>query len=951
MVKDLSGLFSPKSVAVIGASNSAEKVGAIVLKNIIESGFGGKLYPVNPNETEVGGLKCYPNVEALPEVVDLAVFAIPAAIVNGVLEEIGKRGIKNALVFSAGFKEIGSEGEKLEAQLVEVANKYQINVLGPNCLGFANNNLPINITFGQVVKEKGNLRIISQSGAIASSMFDWCQSTKLGFSDFITIGNKAVVNENDILSYWSSLPAIENIESNVSKVSPIGLYLESMANGNEFVSIVSDISKKTPVFALKPGKSKAAAAAMHSHTGAIAGEDSVLDVALKQSGVIRCSDLSVFFDVARTLAWENVPLGPRVAIISNAGGPAVLSTDSINEVGLEMAQFSEETQKKLASFLPRMASFLNPIDVLGDALADRFGQAVEVSLQEETVDAVVVILTPQLMTQIEKTAEIIGTLSAKYTKPVLCSFIGGSLAAVGEKILNDFKIPSFSFPEIAINVLALMRRWQSWREKESLNANEDNLSFEQNIDTVRNIILTARNKNQQNLDNFESNEVMKAAGISTPATESVEVFEKAEELATQFGWPVVLKISSPMLLHKVDVGGVITKIKNSEELKIAWDKISEQREKLSDEVKKGARIQIQKQVDEGIEVIVGVKRDANFGPVMLFGAGGKLAELIADRNLRLLPMSIRGARELVENSKIYTMLKGFRCDLPYDLDKLYETMVRLGKLVESSADIAEIEINPLIITRDQVWAVDAKTVLTLPPKALFKVPKFRTAMTISHKILANHFHNFIFELDEAMDSMSGQFVGVKVNEQRINNYSIASRPNPTHFELLVDVSPQGVGSKFFENLKEGEKITFLEPVGIFTLKADDNSEQVIFFGTGCGIAPIRYMIEDALVDKKIQKPVVLYFGVRYKEDIFWQDIFDDLASKYPNFSYKICLSKPPEDWAGLKGHITDYIKGDFADASKCSAYLCGGNEMMEESSKLLLEQGCLKERIYFEKFR
>lgn len=951
MAKDLSGLFSPKSVTVIGASNLPEKVGAIVLKNIIDSGYQGAIYPVNPNETEVAALKCYPNVEALPEVPDLAVFAIPAAIVNGVLEEIGKKGIKNAVVFSAGFKEIGVEGEKLEKQLIEIANKYQINVLGPNCLGFANNNLPINVTFAQVVKEKGNLRIISQSGAIAASMFDWCQTTKLGFSDFITIGNKAVITENDILSYWSTQVQPEFVESGLSKVLPIGLYLESMANGMEFVRVVTEISKSTPIFVLKPGKSKAAATAMHSHTGAIAGEDSVLEVALKQSGVIRCQNLNEFFDMARCLAWENVPRGPKVAIISNAGGPAVLSTDAISQFGLEMAQFGEETKKKMAAFLPRMASFLNPVDVLGDALADRFGQATEAALQEPGVDAVVVILTPQLMTQIEKTAEIVGDLSAKYSQPVFCSFIGGSVAAEGEKKLDEFRIPAFSFPEMAINILSQMWQWQKWRNKQNENIEVEEKVLEQNIDTVKNILFSAKNNGQKNLDNFGSNEVMGAAGIKTPATAVLNNFEEAEKFTSEIGWPVVLKMSAPNLLHKADVGGVVTNIKNIDELKNVWEKMLSQIETLDSEMKKGAKIQIQQQINGGVEVIVGVKRDANFGPVLLFGAGGKFAEIFKDKNLHLLPINKFQVKELVENSKVYTLLNGFRGDAVYDLERLYETIMRLGKLVESSPDIAEIEINPLIVTHDDVWAVDAKTVLTPPAVSAFKIPKFRTAITLSHKIMANSFHNFVFELEEPMDSMSGQFVGVKVSDQRINNYSICGRPNQTHFELLVDVSPQGVGSKFFENLKEGEKITFLEAVGIFTLKAKDESKHLIFFGTGCGIAPLKYMIEDALIENKISSPVTLYFGVRYKEDIFWQDVFDNLAKTYPNFSYKICLSKAPEDWDGLKGHVTDYIKIDFPDASQCSAYLCGSGEMMEECSKLLQECGCPKDKIYYEKFR
>jgi acetyl coenzyme A synthetase (ADP forming)-like protein len=708
MAKDLTGLFSPKSVAVIGASNSPEKVGAIVLKNIVDSGYQGKIYPVNPKETQIAGLQCFSDVKSLPEVPDLAVFAIPSTIVNNVLDEIGQKGIKNAVIFSAGFKEIGEEGALLQKRLEEIANRHQINVLGPNCLGFANNNLPINVTFGQMVKEKGNLRIISQSGAIAASLFDWCQTTKLGFGEFVTIGNKAVVTENDVLDYWASLSAPVLDQPGLSKVSPIGLYLESIADGQEFVKIASKISQNTPIFALKPGKSKAAVSAMQSHTGAIAGEDSVLDTALKQSGIVRCQDLSDFFDLARAFAWENVPMGPRVAIVSNAGGPAVLSTDSINEVGLEMARFSQVTQQKLGGFLPRMASFLNPVDVLGDALADRFGQAIEAVLLEPTVDAAIVILTPQMMTQIEKTAEIIGRLSAQYPKPILCSFIGGSLATVGEKILNDYKIPTFPFPEMAIKTLSLMWQWQNWRATQVNSVSTPELSQNLNTDKIKNIISSAKKNFQKSLDNFEANDALSSVGIATPPSLAVGGLEQAEKFATENGWPVVLKLSSPRLLHKSDSGGVITHIKNTEELKSSWVKITGLFASMDPETKMGAKIQIQKEIVGGIEVIVGVKRDSNFGQVMLFGAGGKLAEIMGDRSLHLLPLQTREAHQMVESSKIFTLLKGFRGDSPYNLDKLYETITRLGNLASATPEITEIEINPLIITHEGVWAVDCK---------------------------------------------------------------------------------------------------------------------------------------------------------------------------------------------------------------------------------------------------
>ncbi|MCX6726541.1 MAG: CoA-binding protein, partial [Candidatus Shapirobacteria bacterium] len=442
MSRDLSGLFTPHSIAVIGASQSAEKVGSIALKNIIVSGYSGRVYPVNPNVTNIGHLKFYPNVASLPEIPDLAVMAIPANLVVAELEKCGQFGIKNVVIFSAGFKEIGESGGELEKQLIVTATRYQLNILGPNCLGFATTNPPLNVTFGQVIKSPGNLRFISQSGALAASLFDWCQSTGLGFDDFMTIGNKSIISENDILEYW--LPLLKQPST---PVKPVGMYLESMASGQDFVKIISQITPYNPVFMLKPGKSPSAAKAMHSHTGAIAGEDRVLESALSQTGVIRCQELGDFFDLAQAFAWKNAPVGPQVAVISNAGGPAVLTTDTITGLGLEMAKLSPVSQQKLLDCLPRMASIINPIDVLGDALAQRFGQALEIVLQEKTAQSIVVVLTPQLMTQIEKTADIIGQLSNKYPQPIFGAFIGGNHTVEGQKILNRYKIPNYPFPE------------------------------------------------------------------------------------------------------------------------------------------------------------------------------------------------------------------------------------------------------------------------------------------------------------------------------------------------------------------------------------------------------------------------------------------------------------------------------------------------------------------------
>jgi len=704
MTRDLSKLFNPSSIAVVGASQFPEKVGAIALKNIILSKYSGKIYPVNPTISNVGSLKFYPTLSDLPEIPDLVVIAIPAKLVTNVLEECGLLGIKNVLIFSAGFKEAGKEGADLEKKLIEVAHHFHLNILGPNCLGFASTDPSLNVTFGQVVTNPGNIRFISQSGALAASLFDWCQSTGLGFNNLTTIGNKSIVNENDILKYW--LPAL-TLPNNTLK--PVSLYLESIADGQEFIKIIKQITPFNPVFMLKPGKSPSSVAAMRSHTGSIAGEDKVLAAALSEAGIIRCQELGDFFDLAQAFSWTSVPLGPGVAVISNAGGPAVLTADTISSLGLEMAVLSSQTREKLQESLPRMASIINPVDVLGDALAQRFGEALEIVLQEKSVDSVLILLTPQLMTQVEKTAEIIGSLSKKYPKPVICSFIGGSNTAPGQKILYHNQIPNYPYPERAVKVIASMWQWQKWRLSPlSISFPKSNLSHKLKIKEIINPALQIK---LPTLDNQAASKLMEAINIPVPPSKLIQSYDEALLFSRENSFPLVLKMSAPGLLHKADVGGVITGLNSETELKAAFDEMTSSITTLSKDFSQKIEIQIQKQISGGIEVILGIKRDPIFGPVFLFGAGGKFAEIFADSNLTLLPLNLEKAKKIVQSSKVYKLLSGFRDDPPYKLDKLYQIMLTLGHLITDYPEIREIEINPLIITHENIWALDPKVLL------------------------------------------------------------------------------------------------------------------------------------------------------------------------------------------------------------------------------------------------
>ncbi|HLC93596.1 MAG TPA: acetate--CoA ligase family protein, partial [Patescibacteria group bacterium] len=790
-----------------------------------------------------------------------------------------------------------------------------------------------------------------------ASLFDWCNSNQLGISEFVTLGNKSVLNENDFLEYFYK----QSQNNPGSEVNPIGLYLESISNGEGFLNITNKISEKDPIFVLKPGKTPAAAQAMQSHTGAIAGEDDVFDAVLEQAGVIRCQTMEDFFDLSRAFAWEKPPSGPKVAIISNAGGPAVISADAVVGSGLELAEFDAQTKEQLLKVLPRSASILNPVDVLGDALAERYAEAAEIILKHDGVHALIVILTPQIMTQIEKTAELIGNLSNKYNKPIFCSFIGGSLVERGEKKLNEYKIPSFRFPERAIWTAGEMWKFRKKQlERETQTESVSTITLDQELEGIRGIIQKAINENYRALDNIAADQVISSVGILTPTTQYIENFDQAKSFAWQNGWPVVLKLSSPGLLHKREIGGVAVDIMNEEQLDDAMHKMERKIDQLDETTKKHVKIQIQKGIQSGVEVLIGLKNDPTFGPILLFGAGGTYAELIADRNLHLLPIDTSTAKKLVEQSKVFALLKGTNTEPPHALEKLYETIVRMGKLATVIPEASEIEINPAIVTLNDVWAVDTKVLMKQPKRKAATPPKLAIAKTLSHILLASKYNHYQFESEQPLDFKPGQYISVKVAPDAIRAYSIATRYGPnisgeggsgfTKFDLLVDTRPGGPGSKFFENLKAGDTITYLGPFGVFTFNKDDGAENILFLATGSGASAIRCIIDAALLEDNYTKPMYFYFGLTYEEEIFWKDHFDELAGKYPNFKYRIALFKPSDKWEGARGFITELVKKDFPDASKCSAYLCGHRAMISDATDLLIQNGCPKERIYTERF-
>ncbi len=714
-MKNLSSLFNPRSVAIVGAAREPNKLGNLLLKNIQSGGFTGPIYPVNPKADVIEGVTCYPAYDQIPAVPDLAIIVVPAEIAMELLPVIARHGTKNIIILSAGFKEIGGAGKEREVALQALATEYHLNIVGPNCLGLLHTPAKLNATFGQPSLAPGNLRFVLQSGALATSLFDWAKTADIGLSSCVTLGNKAVLTENDILSDWlrerrTTADTFSAHSPSLSSYRPIGLYLESIENGQEFIRLARELSRTTPLFILKPGASSAAKSAMHSHTGAIAGNEAIISSACAEAGLIRCAGLEDFFDLAKAFTWENPPRGSGVAIVSNAGGPAVLATDALVAAGLTMAPITQSTKRLLAAALPRAASLQNPVDVLGDALADRYQVALEAVLKERGVHAAVVILTPQVMTEIEATAKSIGELARRYGKPVFCSFMGGSLISKGEAILNQYRLPSFRYPERAINALAAMWRWQAWRTSRLSRSKTSIVTAPTKTRTrrIQALLDAAKEKHEPALSSAAAQTVVREWGIPVPREAEVRSAAGAVTWAKRNGPTVVLKISSATVLHKTEQRAVLTNLATPAQISGGVRTLQTQLKKLGDPE---ATIRIQEYTAPGAEVIIGFKRDASFGPVLLFGWGGIMAELVADQHIALFPLTPASVEALIDGTRMGKVLRGYRTGQSYPIETLVSLIIKLSELFSTFPEIKELEINPVILTAKKIYAVDTKIVL------------------------------------------------------------------------------------------------------------------------------------------------------------------------------------------------------------------------------------------------
>lgn len=698
--KGLKALFEPSSVAVIGASRRKEAVGYAILKNLVTCGLKGKVFPVNPKADEIDGLRCYPTIADVPGKIDLAVLIIQSDVVPDTLRACGEKGIPAAIIISAGFREVGSGGLKLEKQVSEIAEKYDITVLGPNCLGLINTDpkISMNASFSRTMPQPGNIGFISQSGALCAAILDFAKGENIGFSKFVSLGNKIDINELDLLLYLKDDP----------KTDVILMYVEDLVEGNAFVEAARDISNTKPIVAIKSGRTPQGAKAASSHTGSLMGADEVYEAIFNQAGVLRVNSLEGLFNVGIAFAYQPIPKGNRVAIVTNAGGPGIMATDACVRYGLEMAELAPATTEALKTALPTTANLSNPIDVIGDAQQDRYEHALNCVMKDPSVDSVMVLLTPQAMTDIEGTAQAIVRIGEKAKKTILACFMGSVDVAPGIKILEEHKIPQYKFPEEAAFALGCMVRCRQWMGRPKTEVRKFNV----HTSLVEEVFARAKQKEQNLLNAYDSMQVLKAYGFPVLPFDLAKDAIDARAKAQETGFPVVLKIVSPDIVHKLDVGGVKLNLAHAGDVEAAFNEMTGSvRQQYPKAVIDGVFVQAMGL--KGREVILGMNRDPHFGPVLMFGLGGTYVEVMKDVVFRLAPIRELGARKMIETIRTYAILKGVRGQNPADVNAIAECLERLSQLACDHPEIAEIDINPLVVYDEGQGArvIDARIIL------------------------------------------------------------------------------------------------------------------------------------------------------------------------------------------------------------------------------------------------
>lgn len=699
----LDPFFKPRNIAVIGATENPGSVGRTTLWNLMSTPFGGAVFPVNPKRDNVLGIKAYKSVRDIPAEVDLAVVVTQSKFIPDLIQECGDVGCKAAVVISAGFKEAGDEGKELERQLLANAKAAGMRIIGPNCLGIMVPPSGVNATFAAGMARTGNVGFLSQSGALCTAVLDWSLREMVGFSAFMSLGSMADVGWGDLIYYLGNDP----------KTRSILIYMESVGDARSFLSAAREVALTKPIIVIKAGRTAAGSKAAASHTGSMTGSDDVLDVAFQRSGVLRVNDIAELFYMAEVLARQPRPKGPRLTILTNAGGPGVLAADALLLGGGQLAEISEQTIAELNKVLPSVWSKGNPIDIIGDAEPARYSKSLEIAAKDPNSDGLLVVLTPQAMTDCTQTAEHLRPYAKLGDKPVLASWMGGVDVAAGERILNAAGIPTFAYPDTAARMFNYM-----WKYTRNLSAlyETPRLAEEGHAQRARatELIERVRQQGRVILTEAESKEILAAYDIPVLPSVIATNEDDAVAAAQHMGYPVVLKLHSETITHKTDVGGVQLNLKDEAAVRRAFALIRDGvTEKAGAEHFHGVNIQPFAKLD-GYEVILGSSLDPQFGPVLLFGMGGSLVEVFKDRGLALPPLNSTLARRLMERTKIYTALKGVRGRPPVDLEGLETLLVRFSQLVVEQPWIKEIDINPLLASPERLLALDARVVLHDP---------------------------------------------------------------------------------------------------------------------------------------------------------------------------------------------------------------------------------------------
>jgi acetyl coenzyme A synthetase (ADP forming)-like protein len=698
---DLDTFFIPKSVAVIGASTNPDKLGYAVVKNLKDGGYAsqGKVYPINPGASEILGFQAYASVLDVPESIDLAVIVIPYPQVPDALRICGQKGIPSAIVISAGFREAGQEGLERELELIQICRQYHLRLIGPNCLGVIDSFTPLNASFAAGTPPSGPMAFMSQSGALGTAVLDIALAGRLGLSKFVSLGNKADVSEIDLLQAW--------VKDEHSKV--ILIYSEGMPSGQEFIRVAREVTRKKPVVAIKSGVTQSGSRAVSSHTGSLAGSEQAYQAAFQQAGILRAESMEALFDMALALGYQPPLSGDRIAIITNAGGPGILATDALERSGLTLARFELSTIHALEQYLPDAASAANPVDVLGDARADRYQFALEQVANDPNVDGIMVLLTPQAMTEIDDTATVIGSLSKKINIPILGCFMGEARIHSGIDILTRYGIPNYPFPERAANAFWAMSNYRMIKSRPT----PEYTHFEVDTAAVKKVFGLARSENRLSIGDAESRTVLQAYGLRIPRSEIAETPEQAAIIAGKIGYPVVLKIASPDILHKTDIGGVKVGLQTSEDVRDAFELMVYRAQRYLPEARIWGCLVQEMAPAGGLEVLVGMNRDPQFGPLVTFGLGGIYVEILQDVTFRVAPFSIQEAEEMLTQIRAHALLDGVRGQLPVDKPAIVDTLLRISQLVQDFPEIIEMDINPLMVYHqgEGALALDMRLVL------------------------------------------------------------------------------------------------------------------------------------------------------------------------------------------------------------------------------------------------